>query len=66
MNRLGIVKTDKPEKTSDLLEKLIPNDYKSIAHNAMVLFGRYHCKAINPKCDICPFTDICEYFILIK
>ena len=27
----------------------------------MVLFGRYHCKAIKPECDKCKIRDICKY-----
>lgn len=23
-------------------------------------FGRYHCKAQNPKCEVCPLLDVCR------
>lgn len=29
-------------------------------HHQFVLFGRYHCKAMNPSCDICKLKDICK------
>ncbi len=61
-NRLWIVKTTSPEKTSESLEKIIPDDYKDLAHHALVLFGRYHCKAIQPKCDMCKLKKICLYY----
>lgn len=77
-NRLGLVKSPilkdtspfqtkgvrliSPEKTSELLEKLIPDNEKDIAHHGLVLFGRYHCLARNPKCDICKLKTICLYY----
>jgi endonuclease III len=53
-NRLWLVKspilkdtsplhTISPEKTSELLEKIIPDSYKDHAHHSLVLFGRYYC-----------------------
>lgn len=61
-NRLWLVKTTSPEKTSELLEKIIPDSYKEHAHHALVLFGRYHCKAVKPKCDTCKLKKICLYY----
>lgn len=61
-NRLGIVKTAQPLQTSKLLETLIPNQYKQIAHHAMILFGRYFCTARNPKCADCKLQEICLYY----
>lgn len=29
-------------------------------HHQMVLFGRYHCKAVHPQCEICKLKDICS------
>ena len=31
-------------------------------HLQLVLFGRYHCKAIKPNCEICKLKDICKYY----
>ena len=61
-NRLGLVKTTDPEKTSQQLEKLIPDSYKDHAHHALVLFGRYYCTAVNPKCETCKLQEICVYY----
>ena len=60
-NRLWLVKTQSPEKTSQELEKVVPDKYKQTAHHTLILFGRYHCTARNPKCNECPFTQICKY-----
>ena len=29
-------------------------------HLQLVLFGRYHCKAVKPECDNCRLKDICR------
>ncbi len=51
-----------PEKTSEQLEKLIPDEYKSIAHHSIILRWRYHCKAIKPHCDTCPLKSQCNWY----
>jgi len=61
-NRLGIVTTKQPLQTSKLLEKVIPDDYKRIAHHCFILFGRYHCIARSPKCETCPVSKVCKYY----
>lgn len=65
-NRLWLVNGKTPEKTSELLEKKIPDKYKGIAHHGLILFGRYHCLARNPKCWLCPFNTFCKYYKEIK
>lgn len=61
-NRLGRVATKVPEQTSKLLEWLIYHKLKKIAHHSLVLFGRYHCKAIKPLCNHCPLSQWCVYY----
>ncbi len=61
-NRLWLVKTNSPLQTSKQLEKVVPEHYKSFAHHGMILFGRYHCTAIKPRCSDCPFQQICPHF----
>jgi len=41
------------------LMKKFPKDKWARLHLQLVLFGRYYCKAISPKCDICNLKDIC-------
>lgn len=65
-NRLGIVKTKQPLQTSQQLEKVIPEEYKAIAHHSLILFGRYHCMARKPKCDTCPFALFCKYYTTLS
>ena len=60
--RLGFVsKNDDVFKIEKKLEKKIPKDRWSKAHHQLVLFGRYHCKAMIPECDKCKIRDICKY-----
>lgn len=30
-------------------------------HHQLLLFGRYHCKAIKPECSNCKIKDLCRY-----
>lgn len=62
-NRLWILQTKLPEKTSEILEQIIPEKFKLNAHILLVYFGRYHCKSIKPKCEICPFTKLCKHYL---
>ncbi len=61
-NRLGLVKTDDPNKCEEVLRKVFPQKYWSELHLQMVHFGRYKCKSQNPDCKDCPFTSICFSF----
>ncbi|MBO4203560.1 hypothetical protein J5893_01865 [bacterium] len=62
-NRLGIVQTTTPLQTSKQIEKAIPKQWKTIAHHALILFGRYYCKAQKPKCEECKLQSRCEFFL---
>ena len=31
-------------------------------HLQLVLFGRYHCKALKPNCNECKLKKICNYY----
>ena len=58
-NRLGLVKTDDPNKCEQALRKVFPQKYWSELHLQMVHFGRYKCKSQRPDCKDCPFSNIC-------
>lgn len=62
MSRLGIVSVSTPEKASHLLETIIPDNYKDMAHQVIIYFGRYLCKAQKPECFRCPLTDMCLWY----
>ena len=50
-----------PEKVEIDLLKKIPKNYHAITNHVMVLFGRYTCTALRPKCDGCPISKYCSY-----
>lgn len=59
--RLGLAKeNDDVLKIEKKLNKKIPKDKLCRMHHQLVLFGRYHCKAINPNCNNCKLRDICK------
>ena len=41
------------------LMKKFPRNEWGKRHLQMVLFGRYHCKAIKPECDHCKIRNLC-------
>jgi len=58
-HRLGLSDAKNVTLTeADLVRKLKGDLH--IFHQAMVLFGRYICKAIKPECDKCYFPQICK------
>jgi len=62
-HRLGLVrKNANVAETERTLKRKIPKDRWIVAHHAILFFGRYHCKALNPACDSCPLTQNCHYF----
>ncbi len=44
------------------LKRKIPKEEWIDAHHAMLFFGRYHCLARQPKCDVCPLQSKCTYY----
>ncbi|OAB46828.1 endonuclease III [Paenibacillus antarcticus] len=42
------------------LMKQVPRDEWTDTHHRFIFFGRYHCKAQNPQCPICPLLDVCR------
>ena len=59
--RLGVAKADDSVlEVEKKLMKLVPREEWTLTHHRLIFFGRYHCKAQNPKCDICPLLDRCK------
>lgn len=58
-HRLGLSDAKTVEQTEAQLVKKLKEDLH-IFHQAMVLFGRYICKAVKPECDKCFLTDVCK------
>ena len=47
-------------KVEKKLMKFFPKEEWGRRHLQLVLFGRYHCKAIKPICSNCKLIDICR------
>ncbi|EQB40143.1 endonuclease III [Sulfurimonas hongkongensis] len=58
-HRLGLSDDKTASKTEATLVKKFKNNLQAL-HQGMVLFGRYICKAQNPKCDECFLTKFCK------
>ncbi|GAB6073267.1 endonuclease III [Venenivibrio stagnispumantis] len=59
--RWKIAKGKNPEKVEKELSNFFSKENWSYISNAIVLFGRYICKAFKPKCKECALLDKCPY-----
>jgi endonuclease III len=58
-HRLGLSRaTTAPATEKDLTQKFQTDLHR--LHQAMVLFGRYRCKALKPECEGCFLTAYCK------
>lgn len=59
--RLGLAsKKDDVRIVENKLMKKFAKDTWARRHLQLVLFGRYHCKALRPLCSECKLIDICK------
>ena len=58
-HRLGLSSATTATKTEEELSRKFKTDLH-LLHQAMVLFGRYRCKALKPECEECFLTDYCR------
>lgn len=61
-NRIGIVKTKKPEDTEIVLQKSIDRKHWIAVNETFVVFGQNICLPIKPKCNVCRLTKLCKYY----
>ena len=60
--RLNLAKkNDSVRVIEDKLMKYFDGYDMNRLHHQLLLFGRYHCKAINPLCENCKLKDICKH-----
>lgn len=57
--RMGLTRQDKAERIEEDLMRALPKDDWIHFGPAMVLLGRYVCKARAPQCGECPMDEIC-------
>lgn len=59
--RLGICRwKDNVRQVEEKLCKVVPRERWNRTHHQLIFFGRYHCLARSPKCDVCPLFDDCR------
>ena len=58
--RLGLTNHKDPDKIEQDLMKIFRKEDWIFISNALVLFGRYICKAKKPLCHQCPLYNICK------
>lgn len=59
--RLGFAKADDSVlEVEKKLMKLVPRELWTETHHRLIFFGRYHCKAQNPQCEVCPVAELCK------
>jgi endonuclease-3 len=59
--RLGLApKNSDVLKVERCLQRKFKKELWSRRHLQLVLFGRYHCKAVNPKCSNCKLEKYCK------
>ena len=59
-NRLGWIKTKRPEQTEKELEKIIPKKYWRLINDVFVTHGKTICAPISPFCSKCPIYKWCK------
>ena len=65
-NLTGLSKEKEPEKIEQDLLKTFPKECWKDLNHLLVWHGRNTCVARNPKCDICPISNLCKYLIKSK
>lgn len=61
-NRIGLAEAKNELNTELQLQENIPQEKWARAHHWLIWHGRKVCKAQNPRCEICPLRDYCQYF----
>ena len=59
-NRLGLLKTSKPEQTETTLRRILPKRYWKTWNRYLVAFGQTLCLPRSPRCGDCPIKNFCR------
>ena len=60
-NLTGLSKEKEPEKIEQDLLKTFPKECWKDLNHLLVWHGRNTCIARNPKCTVCPISDVCKF-----
>ena len=58
-NRIGYVKTRRPEETEFALRGKLPKKHWPIYNELLVAFGQVICRPVSPLCSRCPVAGMC-------
>jgi len=65
-NRLGYVRTKKPDQTEMALRAKLPRKHWIIFNDLLVTFGQNLCKPVSPLCSECPISKYCNRVGVVK
>ena len=60
-NRIGWVKTTKPEDTEEKLKQIVPREEWINVNRLFVGHGQTVCLPRNPHCEVCPILKYCDF-----
>lgn len=58
-NRIGYVKTKRPDETEQALRKKLPKKHWIRYNELLVAFGQAVCRPVSPFCSRCPVAAMC-------
>lgn len=61
LNRIGIVKSNTPDKTFEQLMMKFPDGIAHQFHTNLIKLGREICKPAKPSCSACPLLRECNF-----
>lgn len=64
--RWGWTRQTDPVKAEMELNRLLPPKMWTVSCHRIIAHGRAICHARNPKCGICPFSDLCPSYPLLS
>lgn len=47
-------------EVEETLMRKVPKELWVKTHHTLIFFGRYHCTARSPRCEVCPLLDMCQ------
>jgi endonuclease III len=61
--RLGFRTKTRPDTSQELIESAVPPELRYSFHVNAVAHGRTVCMSQRPRCDICPISKWCRYYL---